>query len=42
MRSERQARLNCGVSDQPPLSDALKVALRAHAWQRGNWYGGKK
>ena len=41
MRGERQARMNCAVGDQPPLSDALEAALRAHAWQRGNWYAGK-
>jgi len=41
MRNERQAELNCGVSGQPPLSDELELKLRAHAWQRGNWYKGK-
>jgi aryl-alcohol dehydrogenase-like predicted oxidoreductase len=41
MRNARQAEMNCGVSDQPPLSDALELKLRQHAWQRGNWYKGK-
>ncbi len=41
MRNPRQAEMNCGVSDQPPLSDALERKLRTHAWSRGNWYGGK-
>lgn len=41
IRNERQAELNCGVSDQPPLSDALEMKLREHAWRRGFWYAGK-
>lgn len=41
MRNARQAEMNCGVSDQPPLSDTLELELRQHAWQRGNWYKGK-
>ena len=41
MRNARQAEMNCGISDQAPLSDALELKLRQHAWQRGNWYGGK-
>jgi aryl-alcohol dehydrogenase-like predicted oxidoreductase len=41
MRNEHQAKLNCGVSVQPALSDALEFKLREHAWQRGNWYKGK-
>lgn len=41
MRNERQAVMNCGVSDQKPLSDAMEIKLREHAWRRGNWYSGK-
>jgi aryl-alcohol dehydrogenase-like predicted oxidoreductase len=41
MRNARQARLNCDVSDQRPLSDALEQELRTHAWPRANWYLGK-
>ena len=41
MRNARQAELNCGVSDQPALSDELEIKLREHAWRRGVWYGGK-
>jgi aryl-alcohol dehydrogenase-like predicted oxidoreductase len=41
MRNARQARLNCDVSDQRSLSDALEQELRTHAWPRGNWYLGK-
>jgi aryl-alcohol dehydrogenase-like predicted oxidoreductase len=41
MRNEHQAELNCRVSDQPALSDALEMKLHGHAWQRGNWYKGK-
>ena len=42
MRNERQAELNCRLSDQPPLSDELELTLRGHAWGRGVWYGGKE
>ena len=42
MRNERQAQLNCNVSDQPPLSDALELKLREHEWQRANWHKGKE
>ncbi len=41
MRNERQAELNCGVSDQAAMSDALENKLREHAWRRGVWYSGK-
>jgi aryl-alcohol dehydrogenase-like predicted oxidoreductase len=41
MRNERQAELNCGVSDQPAMSDDLEIKLREHAWRRGIWYAGK-
>ena len=41
MRNGRQAELNCRVSDQPPMSDALELKLREHAWRRSDWYNGK-
>lgn len=41
MRNADQAARNCAMSDQPPMSDALERDLRAHAWRRGFWYGGK-
>jgi aryl-alcohol dehydrogenase-like predicted oxidoreductase len=41
MRNERQAELNCRVSDQPSMSDALEIKLRDHAWLRSHWYKGK-
>ena len=41
MRNERQADLNCGVSDQAAMSDELELKLREHAWRRGVWYAGK-
>jgi aryl-alcohol dehydrogenase-like predicted oxidoreductase len=41
MRSERQAALNCGVSDRPAMTDELEMRLREHAWRRGVWYPGK-
>jgi aryl-alcohol dehydrogenase-like predicted oxidoreductase len=41
MRNERQAEMNCGVSDQAPLSDASELKLREHAWRRADWYKGK-
>lgn len=41
MRNAVQARMNCSISDQPPLSDALELKLREHAWRRGVWYSGK-
>jgi aryl-alcohol dehydrogenase-like predicted oxidoreductase len=41
MRSAQQAELNCGVSDQPPMSDDLENRLRQHNWLRAFWYGGK-
>jgi aryl-alcohol dehydrogenase-like predicted oxidoreductase len=42
MRNERQADLNCGVSDQAAMSDELEMKLREHAWRRGVWYSGKE
>ena len=41
MRNARQAELNCGVSDQPTMSDNLEIKLREHAWRRAIWYAGK-
>jgi aryl-alcohol dehydrogenase-like predicted oxidoreductase len=41
IRSVRQAELNCAVSDQKPMSDALERKLRKHHWRRAFWYGGK-
>ena len=41
MRNERQADLNCGVSDQSAMSDELEMKLREHAWRRGVWCAGK-
>jgi len=41
MRTARQAELNCGVSDQPTMSDNLEIKLREHAWRRAIWYAGK-
>ena len=41
MRSVRQAEMNCGVSDQPPMTDEVEERLRRHYWMRGFWYGGK-
>ena len=41
IRNERQAEMNCGISDQPAMSDKLEMKLREHAWRRGIWYSGK-
>ncbi len=41
MRNMRQAEMNCGVSDQPPMSDELERRLRQFNWLRGFWYSGK-
>lgn len=41
MRNADQASRNCAVGSRPPMSDALERDLRAHAWRRGFWYGGK-
>ncbi len=41
IRSIAQAEVNCGVSDLPPMSEALQIKLRAHLWTRAFWYGGK-
>lgn len=41
MRNAGQAAMNCAVSGQPPMSEALERRLRSHAWRRSNWYQGK-
>ena len=41
IRNISQAEANCGISDQPPLSDSLEKKLHEHAWIRAFWYGGK-
>src|SRR5690349_15344890 len=41
IRNVRQAEMNCGVSDQKPMSDALERKLRKHDWRRAFWYAGK-
>jgi aryl-alcohol dehydrogenase-like predicted oxidoreductase len=41
IRNVRQAEMNCGVSDQPPISDTLEEKLRAHNWRKAFWYAGK-
>jgi aryl-alcohol dehydrogenase-like predicted oxidoreductase len=41
IRNERQAELNCGISDQPAMSDTLEMKLHEHAWRRSIWYSGK-
>ncbi|MCL5996617.1 MAG: aldo/keto reductase [Chloroflexi bacterium] len=41
VRNVRQAEANCGVSDQPAMSDELEQRLRPFNWQRAFWYGGK-
>ena len=41
MRNVRQAEMNCGVSDLPPMSDEVEARLRPFNWLRGFWYGGK-
>lgn len=41
IRNVRQAEMNCGVSDQPPMSEDLEKRLREQYWLRAFWYGGK-
>ncbi len=41
IRNPRQAELNCGVSDEPPMTDELEHRLREHFWRRSFWYAGK-
>ena len=40
-RNADQALINCGLSDQAPLTDDLEHKLRDHQWLRSFWYGGK-
>ena len=40
IRNVEQAEMNCGVSDQPPMTDELEIALRKHNWRRAFWYEG--
>jgi drug/metabolite transporter (DMT)-like permease len=40
IRNVAQAEMNCGVSDLPPMSDELEIALRKHNWRRAFWYEG--
>jgi aryl-alcohol dehydrogenase-like predicted oxidoreductase len=40
-RNVRQAEMNCGVSDLPPMADALEARLRPFNWRRAFWYDGK-
>ena len=40
IRNIHQAQANCGISDQPPMSDELERALHEHRWLRAFWYGG--
>jgi aryl-alcohol dehydrogenase-like predicted oxidoreductase len=40
-RNAAQAERNFGPATDTPLSDALELKLRHHAWRRGNWYFGK-
>jgi aryl-alcohol dehydrogenase-like predicted oxidoreductase len=41
IRNVQQANANVAVSDSPPLSEAVQLRLREHAWVRGMWYTGK-
>lgn len=41
MRNVQQAELNCAVSDLPDLGAEYLLKMRAHAWNRAFWYGGK-
>jgi aryl-alcohol dehydrogenase-like predicted oxidoreductase len=41
IRNVAQAEANCGASELPPMSDALQMRMRGHAWMRSFWYGGK-
>ena len=38
IRNPAQAEANTAVSELPPLSEALQIKLRRHAWRRGVWY----
>ena len=38
IRTVKQAELNCGTADEPPLSDELYEELKEHFWLRAFWY----
>ncbi len=38
MRNVRQVQINTKVSDQDPLSDAIKIALRKYNWLKTFWH----
>jgi aryl-alcohol dehydrogenase-like predicted oxidoreductase len=41
IRTVAQAEANTAAADMPPLSEALLLKLREHAWLRAFWYDGK-
>jgi aryl-alcohol dehydrogenase-like predicted oxidoreductase len=41
IRNISQAEKNIAVSELPPLSEAVHLRLRNHAWRRAFWYAGK-
>ena len=41
IRTVAQAEANTAATDLPPLSEALLLKLRDHAWLRAFWYAGK-
>jgi aryl-alcohol dehydrogenase-like predicted oxidoreductase len=41
IRTVAQAEANTAAADLPPLSEALLLKLRDHAWLRAFWYAGK-
>jgi aryl-alcohol dehydrogenase-like predicted oxidoreductase len=41
IRNVAQAEANMAVGSAPPMGDELERKLRAHAWRRAFWYGGK-
>jgi aryl-alcohol dehydrogenase-like predicted oxidoreductase len=40
-RTVQQAKANCAVGCEPPMSDDLEHKLRSHNWRRSFWYAGK-
>jgi aryl-alcohol dehydrogenase-like predicted oxidoreductase len=40
-RTAQQAKANCAVGSDPPMSDDLEHKLRGHQWRRSFWYAGK-
>jgi len=40
-RNAQQARMNCAVGDEPPISNELEDKLREHNWHRSFWPAGK-